>query len=285
MVIAILITILEREGRAGNYEIEYNNSSEVRMVTANGISDSGRAGFSVSLEGDFNGDGYSDILIGAPSADPNGLSNSGQTYVVFGTPDPLATYSDSFDLSSLDGSNGFAINGILASDHSGESVSMGGDFNGDGYSDILIGAPLQILIAYLTAGQTYVLFSTQDPLATFFSLVRSVFSQRIKNGFSINGVAINDQSGESVSMGGDFNGDGYSDILIGAPSADPNRLSNSGQTYVVFGTPDPLATYSDSFDLSSLNGSNGFAINGISASDQFWRIVSMGGRFQWRWIL
>ena len=81
---------------------------------------------------------------------------------------------------------------------------------------------------------------------------------------SVNGIAASDSSGSSVSMRGDFNGDGHSDILIGAPQADSNGLFNSGQAYILFGTQDPSATYSDSFSLSSLNGSNGFAINAIA---------------------
>ena len=100
------------------------------------------------------------------------------------------------------------------------------------------------------------------------------------NGFAINGISAFDQSGESVSMGGDFNGDGYSDILIGAPSADPNGLSNSGQIYVLFGTQDPLNTYSDLFNLSSLNETIGFAINGVADNDQTGQSVIDGRRFR-----
>ena len=113
----------------------------------------------LSMGGDLDDDGYSDILIGAPFADPNSAINSGRTYVLFGTQDPLATFSDSFDLSSLNGSNGFAINGVSAYDQSGESVSMGGDFNGDGYSDILIGAPFADPNDIFNSGQTQFLNS------------------------------------------------------------------------------------------------------------------------------
>ena len=65
-------------------------------------------------------------------------------------------------------------------------------------------------------------------------------------GFVINGIDANDNSGRSVSSAGDINNDGYDDIIIGAPYADPN--GNSGESYVVFGKAS--GTYSASLELS-----------------------------------
>src|SRR5262249_37865074 len=80
-------------------------------------------------------DGFDDVIIGAFGADPNGLG-SGASYVVFGT---ASGFPASFDLSSLNGVNGFKINGEAAGDSSG-AVSRAGDFNGDGFADLIIGA-------------------------------------------------------------------------------------------------------------------------------------------------
>ena len=105
----------------------------------NGIDSGDRSGISVSSAGDVNGDGIDDLIIGADSADPN-LSNSGESYVVFGS---TAGFGASFELSSLssgNGSNGFVLNGIDTSDFSGFSVSSAGDINGDGIDDLIIGA-------------------------------------------------------------------------------------------------------------------------------------------------
>ena len=66
------------------------------------------------------------------------VRRSGESYVVFGK--ASGTYSASLELSSLNGTNGFVINGIDASDYSGNSVSSAGDINNDGYDDIIIGA-------------------------------------------------------------------------------------------------------------------------------------------------
>ena len=83
----------------------------------------------MSHAGDINGDGIDDLIIGAPS-DTVLTNNAGKSYVVFGA---LSGFGSSFDLSSLDGTNGFVINGIDELDRSGVSVSSAGDINGDGW--------------------------------------------------------------------------------------------------------------------------------------------------------
>src|ERR687886_524179 len=94
------------------------------------------------------------------------------------------------------------------------------------------------------------------------------------NGFAINGIAANDWSGSSVSSAGDVNGDGFDDLIIGAKRADGNGISYAGQSYVVFGSN---SGFGASFNLSDLNGSNGFAINGITAIDlSGWSVSSAG---------
>ena len=93
-------------------------------------------GRSVSAAGDINGDGLADLIVGAWSADPNG-SNSGSSYVVFGQSTPFAA---TLALSSLNGSNGFRLDGAAASNRSDRSVSAAGDINGDGLGDLIVGA-------------------------------------------------------------------------------------------------------------------------------------------------
>src|SRR5258707_1324006 len=82
-----------------------------------------------------------------------------------------------------------------------------------------------------------------------------------KTGFRINGEAVGDHSGYSVSAAGDVNGDGFADLLIGAELADPNG-SNSGASYVVFGK---AGGFTSQIDLSTLDGANGFKIKGEAA--------------------
>ncbi|MCA9200376.1 MAG: FG-GAP repeat protein, partial [Planctomycetales bacterium] len=122
-------------------------------ITINGIDMSDGSGASVS-SGDVNGDGKTDVIIGAGGADPMGRSGAGEVYVVFGK---ASGWTAGLNLSSLDGSNGFVLNGIDADDRSGYSVSSG-DVNGDGKDDVIVGAPHADPNSQSDAGETYVVF-------------------------------------------------------------------------------------------------------------------------------
>ena len=237
----------------------------------NGIDADDRSGRSVSLAGDVNGDGYDDLIIGALFADPNG-NNSGETYVVYGGASALGT-NGMLDLSALDGTNGFILNGIDAGDFSGFSVSSAGDVNGDGYDDLIIGADRANSGGNTNAGETYVVYGGASAPGTGGMLDLSALDGT--NGFILNGIDADDQSGFSVSSAGDVNGDGYDDLIIGARYADPNGNS-SGETYVVYGGASASGT-GGMLDLSALDGTNGFTLAGIDADDQSGFSVSSAG--------
>ena len=176
----------------------------------------------------MNGDGLDDIIIGARSADPNG-TDSGESYVVFGT---TTGFGPSLDLSTLNGSDGFILNGIDEFDYSGSAVSSAGDINGDGISDIVIGARSANPNDKVDAGETYVIFGSTN-LGS--SGVLELSDLDGSDGFVINGVDAQDNSGRSVSGVGDINGDGVDDLLISAELGDPNGLTDAGESYVIFG--------------------------------------------------
>lgn len=216
------------------------------------------AGRSVSAAGDINGDGFEDVIIGAPEADPNG-TNSGAAYVIFGR----ATFPSTLELSSLTGTNGFQINGETTGDHFGRAVSAAGDVNGDLFDDIVIGAPASDINGS-NAGAIYVIFGR----ATQFPAVLEAGALTPTNGFRINGEFAEDRAGRAVSGAGDVNGDQFADIVIGAFRADPNG-DESGAAYVVFGTAD----YTPILELASLNGTNGFQLDGELPRDHAGRAV------------
>ena len=215
---------------------------------------SSESGFSVSGAGDINGDGVADLIIGAYGAN----SQAGASYVVFGKPGIGST--GSLMLSSLNGANGFVLPGV-ASSWSGISVSGAGDINGDGVADLIIGA----YQANSTTGASYVVFG-KPGLGSTGSLTLSNLNGA--NGFVLPGVAANDYSGISVSGAGDINGDGVADLIIGAYYAN----AQAGASYVVFGKPGIGS--SGSVALSSLNGSNGFVLSGVTGS---WSGISVSG--------
>jgi hypothetical protein len=238
-----------------------NGSNGFRLTAAAAV---GFSGFSVSAAGDVNDDGIDDLIVGAPGAAPNG-PNSGSSFVLFGRSTPFPA---TLALGSLDGSNGFRLDGAAADDFSGFSVRAAGDINGDGIDDLIIGAFGAAPNGSLS-GRSYVVFGRSTP----FPAALALSSLNGSNGFRLDGVAAGDYSGFSVSAAGDINGDGIDDLIMGAYRADPNG-SDCGSTYVVFGRGTPIPA---TLALGSLNGSNGFRLDGAVAGDFSGRSVSAAG--------
>jgi hypothetical protein len=139
--------------------------------------------------------------------------------------------NDVFPLATLNGENGFRLDGAAAFDRSGESVSAAGDVNGDGFADLIVGAIGADPNGKTYAGASYVVFGK----AAGFAAILDLSTLDGTNGFRLDGAAQWDGSGESVSAAGDVNGDGFADLIVGAREADPNRKSSAGSSYVIFG--------------------------------------------------
>jgi hypothetical protein len=257
----LIIAARYADNKAGESYVVFGNSSFGSSMSlgslagANGFRLDGIdvddwSGDSVASAGDVNGDGYADLIIGADRA--NG--GRGESYVVFGG----ASFASSMSLGSLTGANGFRLDGIDPYDYSGRSVASAGDVNGDGYTDVIVGAHFAGF-----GGESYVVFGGAS-----FASSMSLGSLTGANGFRLDGDNSGD-SGRSVSSAGDMNGDGYADIIIGAYRADSFR----GKSYVVFGG----SSFASSMSLSALNGSTGFRLNGIDSSDESGFSVASAG--------
>jgi hypothetical protein len=174
------------------------------------------SGMALDGAGDINGDGFDDIIIGAMASDGGG-STSGQAYIIFGKANGWVM---DVDLSNVDAS----FLGEDADDWAGYSVAGAGDVNGDGFDDILIGAPGDEEGGNL-AGQSYLILGK----AKGWTMDKSLSTANA----SFRGESASDRSGLPVSGAGDVNGDGYDEILIAA-FMNSQAGSNAGQTYLIF---------------------------------------------------
>lgn len=205
-----------------------------------------QGGYSVSGIGDINDDGIKDLAIGAPLA----FDSAGACYIVFGN-NGLGG-SGILSVANLNGANGFLINDFPANYLGGWSVSGAGDINHDGIADLIVSG----IFGYVVFGK----------VGIGASGILSISSLDGTNGFSL----INDNS-YSVSSAGDVNLDGIEDLIIGNKFAS----SGAGAGYVIFGHTGIGS--SGNFDLTSLNGANGFIITGFPASSAGGYCVSGGG--------
>lgn len=203
-------------------------------------------GFFISPTGDINGDSFGDFVITSASATFPGL------YVVFGnlqTDVPLPSDLPSFDLTTLDGTNGFVIN--APGDNTMIGGNAGGDVNGDGHADLTVAAPAQEVNGLARAGVTYAIFGTDSNFVwpANFDLA----SLDGTNGFRILGNTENGNFGFPLDNRSDIDGDGLDDIVAGATPLVlplPNDPPGPAFYYLIAGSNLP---YPATIDLSALD--------------------------------
>jgi hypothetical protein len=262
----LALALLAMPATTPSQAIQLNDPDGTRVVELAGVEEGDRAGYSVSGAGDFNGDGFADIIVGAYRAVRDGQPR-GQAYVIFGTSDPMPPR---VELGSLADGQGFTIRGAQAGDLAGMEVSGIGDINGDGLDDIAIGAPSAHTLEQ-EAGRVYILFGRRDGFGATVDLGELPEGTGVVLESIVRGEA-----GRALYGIGDFNGDGFSDLAIGAPSTRNDYGVTAGRVYVVFGSDEWPAKLS--LDVLQERG-RGFRIEGRRAGDRAAWSVGGGGDF------
>ncbi len=194
----------------------YGSASSLGSVAWNsdgGQSDSQFAR-AVNTAGDLNGDGYSDVVLGAYFYD-GGETNEGKVFVYYGSAAGLGASAD------------WSAEGNLVDASFGYSVGSAGDVNGDGYADLIIGAATYAN-ALTNQGCAYVYHGSASGLPGAAN-------------WSVEGDQAGAELGYSVATAGDVNGDGYDDVIVGAAKYTHGEIEE-GRAYVYHGSPTGLST-------------------------------------------
>lgn len=212
----------------------------------------------LSNRGDLNGDSFDDVIIGASLGGTND-SQTGIIYLFFGKDDLSELSGLTLDESS---SADVMFIGTDTNDHSGYSVDIAPDLNGDGYDDLLIGA--------YTPGsgigkKVYLIYGTGDNFLDSVSGNR--FDLRDADAIFYSQTDGADGFGETVFGLGDINGDGFGDFAVGAPKA----TNSVGAVYIYFGSNSPYSSTSNSSNDYSMKiegtiQNNQFGLHAISSA-------------------
>jgi len=172
-------------------------------------------GYSVGTAGDVNGDGYDDVIVGARWYSVT-QTNEGAVFVFYGSASGLSIDPDWM---AAGGQPGAGL---------GTSVGTAGDVNGDGYDDVIVGAP-QYDGDQAGVGAVFVFHGSEDGLGAM-------------PGWQKVGDQPDADFGASVGTAGDVNGDGYADVIVGAPDYNNGQVYE-GAAWVFLGSGSGLSPY------------------------------------------
>lgn len=237
--------------------IDPANPGGAEIITVTGGDFEGRLGNSVAGVGDFNGDGFDDILVGAKDEDTyyGSYTDAGSAYLLFGQANGPADQI----ASDVTGADGVRFVTTLSGALLGSAVAGIGDINGDGFGDIAITAPG----ASATDSRIYVVFGRS---AAFGSGVFNLDSLSAQDGFVLVDSTATNAVNFAVSAAGDLNADGLDDFIVGSRDADSQGAA------LIYG-----GTLSGTVDIAGLDGFDGVRFTGESAADFAGASVSGGG--------
>jgi len=200
--------------------------------------------------GDFNRDGTADLVIGAPGQSVGGADGAGAVYILFGRHHGLRR-SGAHQITE---NSRIIVGAATAGDHFGAALAAG-DFNHDRFMDLAIGVPDKTVRGHDNAGAVDVIYGSLFGLASGRS---TTWTQgRLRAGT----IGDGDLFGSSLAAR-DFNGDGFRDLAVGAPSQTVSGHANAGAAGVIYGQAGGLAAARNQFWTADSNGIDGAATAG-----------------------
>ncbi|KAF2515222.1 HYR domain-containing protein [Flavobacterium foetidum] len=198
-------------------------------------------GYNVSTAGDINGDGIDDFMISDHQRDSPDNTYAGYVFVIFGK---KSGFSPNLNISSLNGTNGFAISGKSRNTGLGGGISSLKDINGDGIDDIAIMRSRPDV----ENGECYVVYGKRNGFAPLLK----IGDLNGTNGFTISGSTGIGKLGGKVFGLGDVNGDGIADFALNSYNSSEQKYK-----YVIFGRS---SNFPANLSINMLNGTNGFLL-------------------------
>lgn len=195
--------------------------------------------------GDFNGDHCADLAIGVPDEDYNGHTDAGVAHVFYGGASGISTSNLQFWHQDQTG----IIDDCEDMDLFGLALNAG-DFDGNGYDDLAVGAPFESLFGQNYAGAVNVIYGTSNGLNYQNN---QIWHQDIAN--IEDSVEAGDLFGRALASG-DINADGYDDLAVGVPHEVYETVINAGVVNVIYGSNNRLTTTGDQLLFQSTTNRN-----------------------------
>jgi hypothetical protein len=237
---------------SGSWEVD-----EIAAASFHGIEEADDAGRGLDLAGDLDGDGYDDVVIGAPEYEPS-WEISGGVFLFYGDP---AGWTAQTSLADADAS-------WLSEDDTqdaGYAVASGGDIDGDGLDDLVVSAPWDDEVAS-NAGEVFIVFGRPERWTGEESLSAT--------DASLLGAAEQERLGRALSTAGDVDGDGYDDLIVGASSTPDGESVDDYDFGKVYLIPGHAAGWSHDVDVESVASAS---FLGVSMGERAGRAVSSTG--------